>query len=164
MALIHVDFTGYPHTACIHFIASSVDGKCLSQNFLCLLGWMPWPPLSFLHYSRGIRYRPLSSRIPINIGFPLHVTNTSSSRYTFTPSLLKIDNVLASQTLPTIIKFDDHLLNVSAFVAFFFGSCGIIGSLVSCIPWLTSPLATPTRFDELRGIGKLAALLSFSLM
>ncbi len=27
MALSHVDFTGYPHTACIHFIPCSVDGR-----------------------------------------------------------------------------------------------------------------------------------------
>ena len=26
-ALIQVDFTGYPHTACIHLMACSVDGK-----------------------------------------------------------------------------------------------------------------------------------------
>ncbi len=27
MALSHVDLTGYPHTACIHFIPCSVDGR-----------------------------------------------------------------------------------------------------------------------------------------
>ena len=27
IALSHIDLTGYPHTACIHFIFCSVDGK-----------------------------------------------------------------------------------------------------------------------------------------
>ena len=73
----------HPQTACIHFIACSMDGR-LYTLFACRRACR-----AFLDGFRGCRcplcctkgmqYLPLSSRMLINIGSPLHVMSTSCS-------------------------------------------------------------------------------------
>ena len=64
-----------------------------------------------------MRYQPLSSRMPINIGSPLHVMSTSCSLCTVTPSFVNIDIVPLSDILPTLISELGKSLNESALVA-----------------------------------------------
>ena len=121
MALSHVDLTGYPQTACIHFIPCSVDGKFYTlfvffsacRVFLdgilgchCPLFWMS-----------GMRYRPCLSCTPMSSGAPLHLMRTSVSLCTVTPVLVKIDMVPSSDVFPMLINNVGKLVNVSAVVA-----------------------------------------------
>ena len=77
MSLSHVDFTGYPHTACIHFIPYSVDGKsytlfAFSSACRALLDGV----IGFhrpLFWMSGMRYCPCSSRTPMSSVAPLHL-------------------------------------------------------------------------------------------
>ena len=123
MALSHVDLTGYPHTACIHFIPCSVDGRSYTlfafssacRAFLdgvlgshCPLFWI-----------NGMRYRPCSTRTPMSIGAPLHLMSTSVSLCTVTPVFVKIDMVPSSDVFPTLINDVGKFVNVSAVVARF---------------------------------------------
>ena len=99
-ALIHVDLTGYPHTACIHLMACSMDGR--SYTLLAFWSAALMRALGFrgCHCPfcciNGMRYRPCSSRVPISIGMPLHVMSTSCSLCTVTPSLVNIEMVPSS--------------------------------------------------------------------
>ena len=77
MARSHVDLTGYPHTACIHLIACSMDGR----SYTLLASWSAF--LAFfdghcgclcpLCCTSGIWYCPCSLRLQMRIGSPLHV-------------------------------------------------------------------------------------------
>ena len=99
-----------------------------------------------------MRYRPLSSRMPINIGMPLHVISTSCSLCTVTPSFVKIDIVPSSDVLPTLISELGKSLNESALAAWS-DNC-LNGRRLTCLAVLVPPLATPTRFVDGRKIGK----------
>ena len=110
----------------------------------------------------GIRYRPWLSLMPMRMGLPLHVMSTSSSLCTVTPSLVKIDMVPSSESLPTLMSDVGKSSNVSALLAL--GLRPLNGRLVTCFAWLHSPLATATRLVDLFKIGRLALHLSFSLI
>ena len=166
IAFSHVYLTGYPHTACIHLIACSVNGKsqtllaCCSALFMRLLGARGCQlPCCCIN---GMQYCPLSSLTPISIGVPLHVMRKSFSLCTVTPSLVKIDRLLLLQVLPRLISNVRKSWNVSACAASF-DSCSN-GTLVTCYLLRVSPLATPTCFVDCRSIGSFAFCLSFSLM
>ena len=109
-----------------------------------------------------MRYRPYSSRLPIKTGSPLHVMSTSSSLCTVTPSLVKIEILPSSAVLPTLNKDDEKSVKVSASAACLDNFAK--GSEVTNFPLLVPPLATSTRFVDLRKIGKPAIIRSFSLM
>ena len=145
-AFIHVDLTGYPHTACIHLIACSVDGRSYTLFACRRKSRCRLDPLLGCHCPRcwvsGIRYRPCSSRLPIRIGSPLHVISTSSSLCTVTPSLVKIDIVPSSDVCPTLINDVGNCSNVSACLALA-DSCGN-GNAVTFFALTTSPFATCT--------------------
>ena len=165
-ALIHVDLTGYPHTACIHLMACSIEGRSYtllafwSAALMRALGFRGchWPFCCI----NGIRYRPCSSRVPISIGMPLHVMRTSCSLCTVTPSLVKIEMVPSSEVLPTLINDVGKSSKVSAWFAV--GDSCWNGSCVTCFAVLLPPLATPTRLFDRRSIGSPAATRSRSLM
>ena len=165
MALSHVDLTGYPHTACIHFIPCSVEGRSYTllafssacRAFLdgvlgchCPLFWI-----------NGMRYRPCSSRTPMSSGAPLHLMSTSVSLCTVTPVLVKIEMVPSSDVFPTLINDVGKLVNVSAVVARF-DSCGK-GSRVTFFALHVSPFATLTFLFDERKMGMHASFLSSSL-
>ena len=151
MALSHVDLTGYPHTACIHFIPCSVDGRLYTlfafssacRAFLdgvlgchCPLFWMS-----------GMRYCPCASRTPMSSGAPMHLMSTSVSWCTVTPVLVNMEMVPFLEEFPPLINDVGKLVNVSAFVACF-DNCGK-GSCVTFVALHVSPFATPTfLFDE----------------
>jgi hypothetical protein len=157
--------TGYPHTACIHFIACSMDGK-LYTLFACRRACR-----AFFDGFRGcqcplcctkaIRYRPLSSRMPINNGSPLHVMSTSCSLCTVTPSFVNIDIVPSSDVLPTLISELGKSLNESALAAQS-DNC-LNGRRLTYRAVLLPPLATPTCFVDGRKIGRPTFLRSRSL-
>ena len=94
MALSYIDLTGYPHTACIHFIPCYVDGRSYTllafsrdcRAFLDRVLGCHWP----LFWMSGMRYCPWSSRIPMSIGAPLHLMSTSVSLCTVTLVLVKM--------------------------------------------------------------------------
>ncbi len=123
MALSQVDLTGYPHTACIHFIPCSVEGRSYTlfaissacQAFLDGVLGCHCP----LFWTSGMRYHPCSSRTPMSSGAPLHLMSTSVSLCTVTPVLVKIDMVPSSDVFPTLINDVGKLVNVSAVVARF---------------------------------------------
>ena len=123
MALSHVDLTGYLHTACIHFIPCSVDGRSYTllafsracRAFLdgvrgchCPLFWMS-----------GMRYCPCFSCTPMRTGAPLHLMSTSVSLCTVTPVLVKMEMVPSSEFFPMLSSDVGKLVNVSACVACF---------------------------------------------
>jgi len=118
IAASHVDFTGWPHTACIHLIACSVEGRSYT-----LLAWCSMR-LAFLvglrscklpHcWTRDMWYRPLLSCAPISIGLPLHMMRTLFSLCTTTPSFVKMEIVPASAVLPTLIRECGNSLDISA--------------------------------------------------
>lgn len=64
-----------------------------------------------------MRYLPCSSRMPMKMGSPLHLMRTSSSLWTVTPSLVKIEIVLSSAVLPTLISEVGKSSKVSALLA-----------------------------------------------
>ena len=154
-ALHHVDLTGYPQTACIHFIACSMD--CRSYTlFACHRACRAFLD-SFcgchcpLCCTKGMQYLPLSSQMPINIGSPLHVMSTSCSLCTVTPSFVNIDIVPSSVVLPTLISELGKLLNEPVLAAWL-DSC-LNGRLLTCHAVLVPPLAMPTYFVDGRMIG-----------
>lgn len=108
IALIQVDLTGYPQTACIHLMACSVEGKsytlfaCRRTCLAFLLG------LCGCHCPcccvSGILYLPCSSHTLMRIGSPLHVIKTSFSSKRVTPSLVNMETVPLSAVLPTLIS------------------------------------------------------------
>ena len=164
-ALLHVVLTGYPHTACMHFIACSMDGKSYTL-FACRRAWCAF--LDGFHgcqrprcCTNGMRYRPLSSRIPINSGSPLHVISTSCSLWTVTPSFVKIDIVPSSDVLPTLMRELGKSSNESALAARS-DNC-LNGRRLTCLAVLVPPLATPTRLVDGRNIGRPTFLRSRSL-
>lgn len=165
IALSHVDLTGYPHTACIHLIACSVEGKsytlfALSRTcFAFLLGRLGCH-CPFCCNS-GILYLPCSSLTPMSIGCPLHLISTSSSLSTVTPPLVKIDMVPSSAVLPTLMSDVGKSANESACVAML-DSCGM-GRRVTYFALLDPPFATPTLLLDCFRMGKLAFLRSCSL-
>ena len=161
-----MDLTGYPHTACIHFIACSVDGRSYtllaSRNirlaFLEGLRGCHCP----LVCTRGMRYLPFLSLTPINSGSPLHVISISSSLYTATPLFVNTDVVSSSANWLTLINDELKLSNVSAFVALlekFFN-----GIWTSYLPELMPPLATNTFLFDFLNIGMFNFFLSSSVM
>ena len=165
MALIQVELTGYPHTACIHLMDSSVDGRSHTLCACCsfLLGSFvglhgchcPWSCVN------GMRYLPRSSPLPIIMGFLLHVINTYSSLYFLTPSLEKMDMLPSSAVFPKLIR--DVVNSSNVYVsATLLESCGN-GSLVTYLPLHVQPLATPTFLDDTRNIGRPNCFLSFLL-
>ena len=144
MSLSHVDLTGYPHTACIHFIPCSVVGRLYTllafnsacRAFLdgvlgchCPLFWMS-----------GMQYCPCSSCTPMSMGAPLHLMSTSVSLCTVMPVLVKMEMVLLSEVFPTLINDVGKSVNVSACVARA-DKCGK-GSRVTCVALHVSPLLT----------------------
>ena len=166
IAFSHVDFTGYPHTACIHLIACSVEGKSytlLACSNACLAffdGVVVAIGLAFvLMVFDTVHVHHVYQLIVVS---PLHLIRTSSSLNTDTPSLLKIDTVLSSANFPTLINDDGHVLKESAVVAVV-DNCGN-GSVVLYLPCTTSPFATPTLFLDCFSIGKCNCFLSFSDM
>ena len=102
--LIHMDLAGEPHTMCIHLMACLVDGKL----------WTMFHCPSFIHaafdglrgchcpfcWTNGILQRPLSSYTPMRIGDPLCVMSMSSSLFTVSPSLVKIEMFPLMLVLP----------------------------------------------------------------
>ena len=99
----------------------------------------------------GIRYLLCMLHAPIVIGLPLHVTITLSSLWTVTPSFVNIEIVPASEVLPKYAHKCGKSSNVSVSVSSF-GRCGM-GSVVTLVPVLTSPFATPTLLVERHSIG-----------
>ncbi len=152
----HVDLMGYPQTACIHFIACSMDGWSYTlfayrrscRAFLDGFCGCHCP----LCCTKGTQYRPLSSRMPINIGSPLHVMSTSCSLCTVTPSFVNIDIVPSSGVLPTLISELGKSSNESALAAWL--DSYLNGRRLTCHAVLVPPLATPTRFVDGCMIGR----------
>ena len=108
-----------------------------------------------------MRYRPLSSRMPINNGSPLHVISTSYSLWTVTPSFVKIDIVPSSDVLPTLISELGKSSNESA-LADRLDNC-LNGRQLTCLAVLVPLLATLTRFVDGRKIGRPTLMRSCSL-
>ena len=165
MALSPVDLTGYPHTACIHFIPCSVGSRlytllALSSvccEFLdgvlgchCPLFWMS-----------GMWYRPCSSRTPMSIGALLHLMSTSVSLCTVTPVLVKMEMVPLSEVFPMLINDVGKSVNVSACVPRF-DNCGK-RSRVTCFALHVLPFATPTFLLDERKMGIHTSFLLSSL-
>ena len=163
MALSHVDLTGYPQTACIHFIPCSVDSRLYTllafsracQAFLdgvlgchCPLFWMS-----------GMWYCPCSSCTPMSSGAPLHLMSTTVSLCTVTPVLVKMEMVPLLEVFPTLISDVGKLVNVSAFVARF-DNCGKEGSRITFFALHVSPFATSTFLFDERKMGIHASFLS----
>ena len=156
MVLIHVYLTGYPQTACIQFMASSVDG----MSYTLLVCWRYFSEfrvgLRGCHFPRlcvdGMWYRPRSSHLPMRMDFLWHVINKSSSFYNVTPYLVKMDTLPSLAVSPTIIKDDGNSLNVSASATF----SDIWGkhSLLTYLPLHALLLVTPTLLLETRNIDK----------
>ena len=166
MALIHVDLTGYPHTACIHLMPCSVDGKSYTFPAISSALRFVFDGVSGCHcplfWVSGIRYRPCSSRTPMNMGAFLHRISTSVSLCTVTPFLVKMDMVPSSAVFPTLMSDDGKSLKVSALDARS-DNCGN-GSCVTFDALHISPFATLTLLVDFRKIGIPAAFLSFSLI
>ena len=95
------------------------------------------------------------------IGFFWHVTSESSSLYTVTPSLVKMDTLPSLAVLPTLISDVGNYSNVSASTALL-KSCGN-GSVVTYLPLLAPPLATPTLLSDILNIGRPNIILSLFL-
>ena len=160
MALSHVDLIGYPHTACIHFIPRSVDGRSYTLLACSRARWAFLDGVLGCHcplfWMSGLWYRPCSLCTPMSIGSPLHLMSTSVSLCKVTPVLVKIEMVPLSEVFPTLINDVGKLVNVSACVTCV-DSCGK-GSRVTCFALHVLPLATLTHlFDE----GKMGISASF---
>ena len=156
MALIHVDLPGYLQTACIHLMASSMDGK----SYILLACWR-----YLLEFRVGLRGchcpRLCVNGLLMIMGCLWHVINTSSSLYTVAPSLVNMDTLPSLSVLPTLINYVGNYLNVSDSAALLetWGK----GSLVTYLSLHTPPLATPTFLAETRNIGRPKFFLSFLL-
>ena len=165
MGFIHMYLTGYLQTACIHLTASSL---CVRSYTLCaccsfLLAYFvglcgchcPW------FWVKGIRYLPHSSLLPMRMGFFWHVMSTSSSLYTVTPSLVKMDMLPSSAVLPTLISYVGNSSNVSASSSLV-ESCSN-GSEVTYLPLQSPLLANPTFLSDILNIGMPNFVMSFSM-
>ena len=162
MALSHVDLTGNPHTACIHFILCSVDGRSYTllafrRVFRAFLDGVLGCHCPLFCMS-GMRYYPCSSRTPMSIGALLHLMSTSVSLCTVTPVLVKMEMVPSLQVFPTLINDVGKSVNVSACLARF-DNCGK-GSRVTCIALHVLPFATLTCLLDERKMGICASFLS----
>ena len=156
MALIHVELTVYPHTACIHLMASYVDGRAYTLwacwryflfLFVGLLGChCPWA------WVNDMRYRPCSSLLTMRIGSIWHEINASFSFYIVTPSFVKMGTLPSSDVLPTLIRYVGNYSNVSASAALM-ERCGN-GTLVNYLPLHSRPLAKPTLLTDTCNIGR----------
>ena len=161
----HVDLTGYLHTACIHMIASYLDGwlytLCASWSFLIvsivgLRGFhCPWS------WVNGFHYLPHSSLLPIRMGLFWHVLSVSFSLYTVTTSLVKMDTLPSSAVFPTLISEVGNSLNVSISAALL-DSCGN-DSVLTYLPSQASQLANPTFLSDILNIGRPNFVPSFYL-
>ena len=123
MALRHVDLTGYPHTACIHFIPCSVDGR-LYTLLACNRGCQAFLNKvlgchCFLFLMSRMQYWQCLLFTPMSIGSPLHLMSACVSLCRVTPVLVKIEMVLSLEVFPTLIIDVGKLVNVSACVARF---------------------------------------------
>ena len=165
MALSHVDLTGYPHTACIHLIPCSVDGRSYTLPAISSALRFFLDGFSGCHCPRfwmsGMRYRPCSSLTPTKSGALVHRISTSVSLWTVTPVLVKMEMVPSSAVFPTLMSDVGKSLNVSARDARS-DNC-VKGSFVTFSALHISPFATITRLVDFRRIGNPAAFLSFSL-
>ena len=120
MALSHVDLIGYPHTACIHFIPCSVDGRLYTlfafssacQAFLDGVLGCHCP----LFCMSGMRYCLCSYRTPMSSSDLLHLMSTYVSLCTVTPVSVKMEMVLSPEVFPTLINDVGKLVNMSAVV------------------------------------------------
>ena len=143
----------------------SVDGR----SYTLLACW-----ISFLAYLfglrgchwpwawvNGMRYWPRSSCVLIRMGFLWHVINTSSSFYTVTTLLVKMEKLPSSDALPTLINDVGNYSNVSVSAALL-KNLGK-GILVTYLPLHAPPSATPTFLAETRNIGRPNDFLSFLL-
>ena len=90
-------------------------------------------------------------------GAPLHMMSASVSLCTVAPVLVKMEMVLLSEVLPTLISDVGKLVNVSAFVARF-DNCGK-GSHVTFFALHVSPFSTPTFLFDERKMGIHASFL-----
>ena len=86
----------------------------------------------------------------MKIGSPLCVMSTSSSLFTVTPVFVKMEIVLSSAVLPTLISELGKSLKVSARDAVC-DSCQK-GSCVTFSALLMLPLATPIHLFDLQGL------------
>ena len=166
MAFTQVNFTGYPQTACINFIACSIDGRLYT-----LFAWpsaflAPFMEMHGCHWphcwTSGIRYLPCSSRLPIITGWPLTVIITSSAFCTANPCFVNIDTLPSSFTLPTLNSKLGKSSNVWASAAAF-GSFRI-GRGVTFVALLIPLLATLTRLVDFHKMGIFSFALSALLM
>ena len=108
-----------------------------------------------------MRYLPRSYILPTRMGFLWNVINTSSSLYTVTTSLVKMDTFPLSAVFMTLIRDVGNYSNVSASAALLesFGN----GSLVTYLPLHAPPLATPNLLADTHNIGRSNCFLSFSM-
>ena len=150
MALSHVDLTGYPHTACIHYIPCSEEGipytlLAFSREFCVFLDGVLGCHCP-LFWMSGMRYCPCLSCTLMSSGAPLHLMSTSVSLCTVTPVLVKMEMVTSLEVFPTFINDVGKLVAVSAFVA---RIDNWKGSCVTCFSLHVSSFATLTfLFDE----------------
>ena len=96
------------------------------------------------------------------MGLPLHVINTSSSLYTFTYYLVKMETLPLLAVLPTRMSDVLNYSNVSSSAAFL-DNCGK-GRIVTYSPFHLPPFATPTCFFNACRIGNSNPILSASLI
>ena len=97
----------------------------------------------------------------MRMGFLWHVINTSSSLYTVTPYLVKMDTLPSSSVFPTLIKDVGNSSDVSVSAALL-ESWGK-GRLVTYVPLHTPQLVTPNFLAETRNIGRPNFFLYFLL-
>jgi hypothetical protein len=98
----------------------------------------------------------------MRIGSPLHVTRTSSSLNTLTPSFVKSETVPSSDVLPMLIREVGKSWNVSACLDH--ADSLQKGSWVTYLMLLVPPLATPTHNMDGHRIGRPALHWSCLLM
>ena len=108
-----------------------------------------------------MRNLPHSSLLPMRMGFIWHISNTSSSLYTGTPYLVKIDMLLSLAVFTTLNRDVGNSSNASAPAALL-ESCGN-GILVTYLPLHALPFATPTFLADMGNIGRPNCFLSFFL-
>ena len=165
MDFIHADLTGYLHIACIHLIASFLDSRSYTLCTCCSFIFSSFVGMRGCHCPRywvnGIWYLPRSSLLPMRMIFLWHGMSTSSSLYTVTPSLVKMDTLPSSDVYPTLISEVRNSSNVSASAALLV-SCGNV-SAVTYLPFQAPPLATPNFLSDILNIGRPKFFLYFLL-
>ena len=134
----------------------SMDVDMGFVGFVELLDLTRWSFQLSRCWTSGIRYRPLVSRTPTNIGFPLHVISTSCSLCTVTPSDVKIEMLPSSLIAPTLNSESLNFSNVSPVLAF--DDSPWKGRLTLYLPSLTLPSATWTRLSDSLMIDRPASL------